>query len=181
MRLKRISRVLAFLLLVLAGGARADEAWQAFAGSQVIPMARNVYHEARGEPELGKLMVAYITLMRARANRPMWGGGTVKGVVYKRGQFSWTYDSAKVAKLPSGPAWDRAMEVATLVALGFFTPRPELALATSYMNPDAATQKEKCRMAMHHVQVGVVGHHYFYREPQAGEEVTYVPPRFKCT
>jgi N-acetylmuramoyl-L-alanine amidase len=180
--MRYIGSVLALILLVVAGQAKGDDTqWRAFARSQITPMSRNVYHEARGEPKLGQMMVAYITLMRAKANRSVWGGDTIEGVVYKKGQFSWTYHSGKKAKTPSGPAWDRAVDVATLVALGFFEPPPELLLATSYMNPDASSQKEKCRMATHLVQVGVVGNHYFYRELLPGEEVSYVPPRFNCT
>jgi len=174
--MRRISSVLALLLCVVAGGARADE-WMDFARSQIEPMACNVYHEARGEPRLGQMMVAYVTLMRAKANRSMWGGSTILGVVFKRGQFSWTYDSSKTCNLPKGNAREQASEIATIVALGFFKPPGDLLVdALYYMNPTTADPKQRCLMATHFRQVGVVGNQYFYSE----EPAWLVPSRFGC-
>lgn len=56
-------------------------------------LVRNVYQEARGEPYKGKLAVALVTLNRTKSER---FPSTICGVVYQKGQFSWTRNYAKV-------------------------------------------------------------------------------------
>ncbi|HVV38809.1 MAG TPA: cell wall hydrolase [Candidatus Paceibacterota bacterium] len=171
--------VLAFLLAMCAAGeARSDQtSEEAFYRSQIIPMALNVYHEGRGEPELGQYMIAYVTLMRAADNRKQWGGKTIKGVVFKGCQFSWTCDPKIKQKAPSGLAWEKAKAIATWVALGFFEPPGELLKnARYYMNPDTSDPENRCWMATTFRQAGIVGNHYFYSQDPAW----LVPPRFKC-
>jgi N-acetylmuramoyl-L-alanine amidase len=166
--------VLAFFL-ALAGSAVAKDA--DFYKTVVYPMALNVYHEARGESEFGQMMVAYVTLKRAEANRSYWGGATIHGVVYKNApcQFSWTC-AKTAAPAEKSREWQKALAVASYVALGFFTPPAELEDARFYMNPDASDQHSKCWFAKNLRQVGIVGNHYFYQE---GKPFS-VPPRFKC-
>jgi N-acetylmuramoyl-L-alanine amidase len=53
---------------------------------QVQCLADNIYHEAKGEPDDGKLAVALVTMNRVAAKG---FPDTVCGVVYERGQFSW--------------------------------------------------------------------------------------------
>src|SRR5882672_3004751 len=50
-------------------------------------LARNVYFEARGEPEAGQYAVAEVTMNRKASGRYP---NTVCGVVYERQAFSWT-------------------------------------------------------------------------------------------
>lgn len=45
----------------------------------------NVYHEARSEPQIGQIAVAHVTLNRAKKEDL-----TIKDVVHKPYQFSWT-------------------------------------------------------------------------------------------
>ncbi|HVV14797.1 MAG TPA: cell wall hydrolase [Candidatus Paceibacterota bacterium] len=165
------------LACTVAGGAKAgglSEGDDLFV-KELYHTALNVYYEARGESELGQEMVAYLTVMRAKADRPMWGGGTILGVIYKKFQFSWTLDSKR--KAPTGPEWDQAIKISLKVLRGNFTPPSGLlGEAVYYMNPRTASQKEKCRMATHYRQVGVVGDHYFYSEAPAW----LVPPSFGC-
>ncbi len=183
--MRRICSVLALLLIALVAGGRAqgsttsDE--EAFYRSQIIPMALNVYHEARGEKELGQMMVAYVTLKRAEDNRSMWGGRTILGVVFKKKQFSWTDDPSIAKLLPHDLAWRKALAVATWVAMGFFEPPEVLVDARYYLNPDTADHKNLCLMAQNFIQVGIVGNHRFYREASMGEKPKFVPITFKCT
>ncbi len=60
----------------------------------------NVYHEARGEPEVGKLAVAHVTLNRAREEQKR-----VAEVVKEPNQFSWT-DQKKSPTLELNPLQD---------------------------------------------------------------------------
>lgn len=56
----------------------------------------NVYHEARSEPEIGQMAVAFVTLNRANEkNLP------IKEVVQEPNQFSWTFQ--KGSYLPDDP------------------------------------------------------------------------------
>lgn len=50
-------------------------------------LAANIYHEARGEPIDGQMMVAQVTINRVMSPRYP---DTVCGVVYDKKQFSWT-------------------------------------------------------------------------------------------
>ena len=45
----------------------------------------NVYHEARSEPQIGQIAVAHVTLNRAKKEDL-----SIKDVVHKPHQFSWT-------------------------------------------------------------------------------------------
>ncbi len=49
-------------------------------------LSLNIYHEARGEPEKGKLAVAHVTLNRARQQNK-----NIAAVVMAPYQFSWTF------------------------------------------------------------------------------------------
>lgn len=53
----------------------------------VMCLALNIYHEARGESVEGQKLVAMVTLNRVKAKR--WKD-TVCGVVYQKYQFEWT-------------------------------------------------------------------------------------------
>jgi len=69
---------LIIVLLLLSSDAHATE---------TMCLARNIYHEARGESYIGKLAVAKVTINRTKDPKfPR----TICGVVYQPGQFSWT-------------------------------------------------------------------------------------------
>ncbi|MFW9594059.1 MAG: cell wall hydrolase, partial [Macromonas sp.] len=72
-------------------------------------LARNIYHEAQGEPVVGKLAVAQITLNRLQAG--LWGSSVCK-VVYAPAQFSWTDQPRKRHAKPQGPEWEESVQVA---------------------------------------------------------------------
>lgn len=88
---------------------------------QVKCLADNIYYEAGGEPDLGKVAVARVTMNRVEAN-----GGTVCQTVYqgsdldKRShpslacQFSWTCVRETLPK-PIGWAYVRSFEIAAKV------------------------------------------------------------------
>ena len=87
--------------------------------AEVRCLAENVYHEGRGEPLPGQYAVAEVTMNRVASPR---FPDTVCGVVHEKrldklrgryvGAFSWTELDVRA---PIGPAWVRAMEVATTV------------------------------------------------------------------
>lgn len=77
-------------------------------------LAKNIYHEARGENLVGMLGVAQITLNRADSNYR--GKNTLCGVVHDPGQFSWV-NSKKHIRL-NGASWQQSIHVAQIALLG---------------------------------------------------------------
>lgn len=71
----------------------------------------NIYHEARSEPEIGKLAVAHVTL-----NRAMESQKSIEEVVNAPYQFSWTFQ--KNSFIPSEP---HSLEDSMTVALKAIT------------------------------------------------------------
>lgn len=60
-------------------------------------LIKNIYHEARGEPDRGQLAVALVTLARSQDRR---FANTVCGVVYQKNQYSWTREVELMEKGP---------------------------------------------------------------------------------
>lgn len=50
-------------------------------------LAKNIYHEARGEPILGQVAVAQVTVNRFKSGKH---GKNICATVYQKHQFSWT-------------------------------------------------------------------------------------------
>ena len=78
-------------------------------------LAKNIYHEARGEGIAGMMGVAQVTLNRA--DTQYRGKKTLCGVVHDSHQFSWTKDNQKTRKLDK-PSWQQSLHIAQLVLLG---------------------------------------------------------------
>lgn len=73
-------------------------------------LAKNIYHEARGEPFHGQVAVALVTVNRVASGLFQ---NTVCKVVYAHRQFSWTLDKNK--RVRDSKAWASAVEIATAV------------------------------------------------------------------
>ncbi len=124
-------------------------------------LARNVYHEARGEPDKGKLAVAKVTLNRVASSR---FPNTICDAVYEQrwdrrrkryvGAFSWTeFDTTPPLK---SKGWKIAWKAAETV----------------YENPESVELKGalfyhatriKPRWAKQKKRIKKIGHHIFYR------------------
>ena len=127
---------------------------------QLDCLARNIYHEAGGEPFEGKVAVAQVTINRAESGQfPSDICQVVyqKNVVYEKVlcQFSW-YCAGPSAKKPmNGPIYTESMEVAKKVLLeGFRLPSVKDALYFhgDYINPGWKRER-----------VAKVGRHIFYK------------------
>lgn len=77
-------------------------------------LALNIYHEARGEPVLGQIAVANVTLNRVADSR--WPS-TVCEVVYQPKQFSWTH-MIEDHTPRKGDNWNIAQDIARGVLAG---------------------------------------------------------------
>lgn len=112
-------------------------------------LARNVYHEARGESYQGKIAVALVTLNRTeQAKFPK----TICGVVYQKGQFSWTKNYSKIKM--NAIQWEESK----VAALDAYMNRNALGpfLAT-YFHNKSINPGWKLR------KVAVIGGHTFYK------------------
>jgi len=127
---------------------------------QLDCLAKNIYHEAKGEPFEGKVAVAQVTINRAASGQfPSDICKVVyqKNVVYEKVlcQFSWYCDQATVAKPKNTAAYKECQIVARQVLLEEFR-LPSLNKAlyfhATHINP--GWKKEK---------VATIGNHVFYR------------------
>lgn len=124
-------------------------------------LARNVYHEARGEPAEGQYAVAEVTMNRKASRRYP---ASVCAVVYEKrwdairkryvGAFSWTEFYALPE--PSGEAWAFAQKVAADVYYQRAPARVDGATYyhATYIKPSWARTQER---------VARIGRHVFYR------------------
>lgn len=117
---------------------------------EVACLAKNIYHEARGEPLNGQLAVAQVTVNRLKSGD---FGSSICEVVYQPNQFSWTLERAK--KIVDLKAWQDSVILATAV------------LANKAHLPDFKalyfhTKKVKPKWRKTKQVVTTIGNHIFY-------------------
>jgi N-acetylmuramoyl-L-alanine amidase len=81
--------IIAALAVMVFHSQPTQQASTDLSKADLFCMVQNVYHEARDQSLLGQAAVAHVTLNRVRA--PAYPD-SVCGVVWQRGQFSWTED-----------------------------------------------------------------------------------------
>jgi spore germination cell wall hydrolase CwlJ-like protein len=86
-----------------------------YTDKDVFCLAKNIYHESRGEPTIGKYAVAQVTINRV--NNPKFKD-TVCGVVYEPKQFSWANNKKTRTHIPKGDAWRESITIAEKVLNG---------------------------------------------------------------
>ncbi|MGU9956403.1 MAG: cell wall hydrolase [Arenicellales bacterium WSBS_2016_MAG_OTU3] len=115
-------------------------------------LAENIYHEARGEVDSGKLAVASVTLNRVKSK---YFPDSICKVVWQPKQFSWTADSNRFKKALNDKDWKKAMMIAKLAISGAH--HAVVGEATfyhaDYVNPGWAQKK---------LLVATIGAHLFY-------------------
>lgn len=158
---KRLMRTGTVVLLLVAFSCQAG-AESVNAEKEIECLALNIYHEARGEPEAGRLAVAFVTLNRVAS--PLYPNTVCEVVWEKRWsseyqrfipQFSWTLDGRP--DRPRNPAaWRDALEIARRVY--HETPESNVQDALYYhadwVNPEWAANRERILQ---------LGRHTFYR------------------
>lgn len=86
-------------------------------GNDLFCLTQNIYHEARGEKDAGKIAVAFVTLNRTHnADFP----ASICAVVHQECQFSWRCDKPEIINYDS---WNEARQIAYDV------------LSNKYVNP----------------------------------------------
>lgn len=127
---------------------------------QLDCLAKNIYHEAKGEPFEGKVAVAQVTLNRAASGQfPSDICKVVyqKNVVYDKVlcQFSWYCNQAAVAKPKNTAAYKESQIVARQVLLEEFrlpSLKNALYFHATHINPGWKREK-----------VATIGGHVFYK------------------
>lgn len=116
---------------------------------EVLCLAKNIYHESRGESFEGKLAVAQVTLNRV-AHKTLFKS-TICGVVYQSKQFSWTINPRSVR---DRSAWDESVKIAKAVMGGLrLTNFDAIYYHTHAVKPSWRVGKQI---------VKVIGSHIFY-------------------
>lgn len=116
-------------------------------------LTKNIYYEARGEDNRGKMAVAHVTINRLKTG--YWGNSICK-VVYAKKQFSWTL--AKKLPRPDSRVWAESEEVARKVLAGHRVRGLTKSLfyhATYIKDPKWADTRH---------EVGQIGNHIFYNK-----------------
>lgn len=138
------------IALMLATAVPVNATQAGYSNKELDCMARNLYHEARGESERGMIMVAEVTI-----NRTEHKGfpSTICGVVYAPNAFEWTRKSAKI-KEPK--QFEKAKKVAEKVLSG----------KAKLTGTEALYFKTKGYKSAFHSKrkhLGTVGNHEFYK------------------
>lgn len=127
---------------------------------QLDCLAKNIYHEAKGEPFEGKVAVAQVTINRSTSGQfPSDICKVVyqKNVVYDKVlcQFSWYCEQATVAKPKNTAAYKECQIVARQVLLEEFrlpSLKHALYFHATHINPGWKREK-----------VATIGNHVFYK------------------
>lgn len=139
-----LKKLLVNSLLVLAIlPAEVSQAYPKLKPQQMKCLADNVYYEARGEPNKGQMLVARVTLNRAK----LYHNGDICKAVYAKNQFSWTL---KRQSRPEPEVYANAAKAA-YAALWYY--KPVYYFHSVYVRPPWAAKKKI---------VTKVGNHIFY-------------------
>ena len=123
----------------------------------------NVYHEARSDPQVGQMAVAYVTL-----NRAMQRQVPVKEVITQPYQFSWTFQ--KDSYIPDDP--DAFFECMNSIYLALKT--PDFTNGATHYHLDSITPN----WVSDYTYVAQFGSHKFYRpdDSESVSENSYLSP-----
>ena len=140
---------------------------------QVLCLAKNIYHEARGEGNEGKIAVSNVVINRVNSkNFP----NDICSVVYQRNQitfidkilkifpipafcqFSWTCDLKPNDSFYENKSWESSQKIAKEVFEGLHN--DITAGATHYFNPNKVSTPA---WANELKKTKVIGEHHFYK------------------
>jgi hypothetical protein len=139
-----------------------------FAETEEYCLTLALYFEggSTGESEQGQRHIARVIMERAKANRRIWGGNTICGVVhYKaKGTCQFSFACLPLARRTPrfGPAWRTSAEIARVALAG--RNDGTHALIRYYMNAELTPLRNECRFRREFVPVGKAGRHEFFRE-----------------
>jgi hypothetical protein len=123
------------------------------------------------EPEIGQRHIARVITERAKANRPIWGGNTICGVVFyqrrKTCQFSFACLPMARRTPKLNALWYQSETIAR-DALAGRNEEPDDSIRY-YMNAALSALKNVCAFRKEFVPVVQAGRHEFFREATTAE------------
>jgi len=160
-----------------------DEAWlevdpslsnhDIVADSELYCMTLAIYFEGGStwETEEGQRHIARVIAERAKANRRIWGGPTICGVVFHEAKGVCQFSFACLPPARRRPMKGKLWQISAAIA------RDELEgrnhgpddLIRYYMNAEQTPDRNECRFRREFVPVAKAGRHEFFREPTAAE------------
>lgn len=143
---------MSLLEIALAIGLMHDAQIETVPPEDVVCLAENIYHEARGESTKGQQAVAHVTLNRVEDDR--WPDN-ICDVVFQNKQFSWTVHAPLKIREPA--AFERAVSVALNAIIGVSDDPTDG--ATFYFDHSRVTP----RWSQSFDRVAVIGDHTFMR------------------
>jgi hypothetical protein len=137
-----------------------------------------------GETEHGQRHIARVVMERAKANRRIWGGSTLCGVVFyqAKGVCQFSFACLPLARRTprNGAAWRFSSTIAREALEGRNDDPDEL--IRYYMNAELTPLKNVCRFRKEFVPVTKAGRHEFFREPTTAERKELARAEFDaCT
>jgi hypothetical protein len=124
-----------------------------------------------GESEEGLRHIARVIGERAKANRRIWGGSTICGVVFyqAKGVCQFSFACLPLARRTprKGALWTISAEIARDELEGRNADLPTL--LRYYMNAEFTPARNECRFRREFVPVVKAGRHEFFREPTSWE------------
>lgn len=122
----------------------------------LLLLALNVFHEARGEPAIGQLAVAEVTLRRAAD--PRWPND-VRQVILEPMQFSWTRQGGTMSPLAAAKQEPRAWSMAWAVATLAMNHAPSVVPGATHYHKVGVTPKWVSKA----IFIKEIGRHRFYK------------------
>lgn len=126
----------------------------------LLCLSLNIYHESRGEPDLGQIAVAQVTLNRASDNPK-----EICQAVFQPGQFSWTAGAknkngaikSRVIPKQGDESWEKAKRIAQDVLA---KKHRDITKGASHYHEHHVRPKWTKKM----IVVARIGNHIFYRD-----------------
>lgn len=126
--------------------------------SALLCLTLTVFHEARGESEVGQAAVAQTVINRTKDERfPK----TVCKVVHQPSAYSWTLQRNKAAEKKERESWDKSLEIAKIALQNGNRYKRIIGDATHYHK---VGEKPKWSRSPKMKKIGKVGKHIFYIE-----------------
>lgn len=157
------SALVAILVGVLGQLNTAADPMRELNVNDVYYMAKNVYHEARGDSMRGQAAVAHVVLNRVRSEE---FPDSIEDVIFQPKQFSWANGGRRPA-IREEEAWERAVEVAAKVMLGEI--EDETDGAQYFYAPRGVAGSPA--WARRFTETARIDNHLFYRKGPAPSEV----------
>lgn len=132
--------------------------------SDIECLAKNIYYEARGEPEHGMIAVGLVTINRSQDSQfsKTICGVVTQSIVTHTGekicQFSWVCELTLAAK-PVGQSWDHSLSIARMLLNGGHIHHEDLVEGAKYFHASNARPSWR----KNKIKVAEIGNHVFYK------------------